>query len=187
MPNYSMLTPDEVTAGVDEAIAEAEIVLESIVIAGAERTFDNTLRPLDRIADILDHANYHYAFMGYVHPDKDVRSAGKKAEEKKDKWASEIFFREGLNAAVKEYAATEEASNLQGEHLRLLEFVLRDLRPSRARPRPRDPSASQGTDSDARSSWVSASNRTSTNGTTGYSSPVTTWKVSPTPTSTVSM
>ncbi|MGD2060926.1 MAG: M3 family metallopeptidase [Acidimicrobiia bacterium] len=128
MTDYARLKPEDITAGVDRAIAEAETVIEALVSVAGQRTFDNTLRPLDRIGDILAHANHDYYFMGYVHPDKGVRSAGKDAEEKADKWASDVWFRDDLYAAVQEYAATEEAGRLEGEERRFLEFVQRDLR-----------------------------------------------------------
>lgn len=128
MSSYSTLTPGEIESGVDRAIADAEAVVTEIVSVSGERTFENTLRPLDRIADILAHAFTDYAFMGYVHTDKDVRDAAKEAEAKTMKWASDVYFRDDLDAAVRAYAATDEAGTLQGEHRRLLEFVLRDLR-----------------------------------------------------------
>ena len=128
MSSYSTLTPGEIESGVDRAIADAEAVVTEIVSVSGERTFENTLRPLDRIADILAHAFTDYAFMGYVHTDKDVRDAAKEAEAKTMKWASDVYFRDDLDQAVRAYAATEEAAALQGEHRRLLEFVLRDLR-----------------------------------------------------------
>ena len=66
--------------------------------------------------------------MGYVHPEEAIRAAGKDAEEKMSTFGVEMVFRDDLNAAVQEYAATEEAEDLQGERARFLEFVLRDLR-----------------------------------------------------------
>jgi thimet oligopeptidase len=128
MTHYSNLTSDDIRQGVDHAIAEAEKVLRAVTGLDTERTFENTMRPLDRIADILDHAATDFTFMGYVHPDKEIRSAAKEAEEKRDKWAAEIWFRDDLYEAIDEYAQSREASELEGEHQRLLEFALRDLR-----------------------------------------------------------
>ncbi|MGH3650646.1 MAG: M3 family metallopeptidase, partial [Acidimicrobiia bacterium] len=128
MSKYTELTPAKIEKGIEEAIEKAEAVLDEIIGDKDQRTFENTLRPLDRIADILAHSELDYYFMGYVHPDKEVRTAAKDAEEKATKWASDIFFRDDLNAAVQEYAGTGEAERLQVEHQRLLEFVLRDLR-----------------------------------------------------------
>jgi len=125
---YQTITPEEIERGTDLALQAAETVLDALVAPNDQRTFENTLRPIDRIKDILDHANTDYAFMGYVHTDKEVRTAAKLAEEKLNKWAADVYFREDLNAAVKDYSATEEAQRLEGEQRRLLEFVLRDLR-----------------------------------------------------------
>jgi thimet oligopeptidase len=128
MPRYKDLTPEQIARGIDDAIAHAEEVLDALISVDTERDFENTMRPLDRIADIISHADSDYYFMGYVSTHKDVRSAAKEGEEKISKWASDIFFRDDLNAAIQEYAASEGAKNLEGEHQRLLEHVLRDLR-----------------------------------------------------------
>ncbi|MGH8952049.1 MAG: M3 family metallopeptidase [Acidimicrobiia bacterium] len=125
---FSTVTAEQVEAGMDTALEEAQQVLENLVAPKDQRTFENTMRPLDRIADILSHANARYAFMGYVHPEKDVRSAAKTAEEKMETFGVEMVFRDDLNAAIKEYEATDEAKGLEGEQARLVEFTLRDLR-----------------------------------------------------------
>jgi len=126
MPEYALLTPEHIEAGVEKAITEAEQVVDAVVNSEAARTFENTMRPLDRVGDILAHANHDYYFMGYVHTDKEVRSAAKAAEEKVDKWASDLFFRDDLYAAVQDFASTE--ASLEGEESRFLEFIQRDLR-----------------------------------------------------------
>ena len=128
--SYSTITPDQIHRGTDAAIKQAEGVLEEVVQLTGDRDFENTMRPLDRIGDILAHAFTDYAFMGYVHTDKDVRAAAKEAEEKLTKWGADILFREDLNQAVEDYSATEEAADLTGEKKRLLDFVKRDLRRS---------------------------------------------------------
>ncbi len=125
---FSEVTADGITEGMDAALEQAQQVLEDLVMPTEDRTFDNTMLPLDRIADILSQANARYAFMGYVHPDKEVRSAAKAAEEKMETFGVEMVFRDDLNAAVKEYAATDEAASLEGERARFVEFTLRDLR-----------------------------------------------------------
>jgi thimet oligopeptidase len=125
---FSTVTAEDVEKGMDTALAEAQQILEDLIAPKEERTFENTMLPLDRIADVLSRANTRYAFMGYVHPEKEVRSAAKAAEEKMETFGVEMVFRDDLNAAVREYAATEEAGSLEGERARLVEFTLRDLR-----------------------------------------------------------
>lgn len=128
MPDYSQLTPEQIETGVDQAISEADTVVDGLIDVTGERTFENTMRPLDRIGDILAHATREYTFMGYVHTDKDVRDQAKTSEEKVSKWASDLYFRDDLNAAVQDYSGTKEAAGLSSEQARLLEFVQRDLR-----------------------------------------------------------
>ncbi len=125
---FSEVTSDGITDGMDAALEQALQVLEDLVAPTEDRTFDNTMLPLDRIADILSQANARYAFMGYVHPEKEVRSAAKAAEEKMETFGVEMVFRDDLNAAVREYSDTDEAASLEGERARFVEFTLRDLR-----------------------------------------------------------
>jgi thimet oligopeptidase len=127
MEHYSRITADQIVTGADRAIAESETVLADM-IGQESRTFDNTMRPLDKVGDILSHAFADYAFMGYVHPEKEMRTAAKDAEEKLSKFGVEIIFRDELNRAVQEFAETEEAGSLEEEPARFLEFTLRDLR-----------------------------------------------------------
>jgi thimet oligopeptidase len=125
---YIDLTPEMVEAGTNEAIERSRAVLDELVAPKDQRTFENTLRPLDRINDILGHAFHQFGFMGFVHPFKEVRNTATDANERVEKFGVELIFRDDLNQAIKEYAATEEAASLEGEQARFLEFVLRDLR-----------------------------------------------------------
>lgn len=128
MYSYTDITAEEIAKGTDRAIGEARSVLDEAVAPKDDRTFGNTLMPVDRIGDILAHAFARYAFMGYVHPDAGVRKAGNDAQEKLNTFGVEMIFRDDLNTAVKEYAETAEATSLEGEKARFLEFLLRDLR-----------------------------------------------------------
>ena len=128
MSHYQNLTPAQIDAGTDQALTDASAVLDELVGVKETRTFENTLMPLDRIADILAHSHTSYSFPGYVHAEKEVRDAAKISEEKHSQFGVEMIFRDDLNAAVKDYAETEEAQVLSGERARHLEFVLRDLR-----------------------------------------------------------
>lgn len=128
MSHYLELTPARIQRATDEALDQARTIVDELVAPKPERTFENTMRPLDRVDDTLGHFFTRYSFMGYVHADKELRSAAKDAEERASKFGVEMVFREDLNAAVQEYASTEEAKSLEGEQARFLEFVLRDLR-----------------------------------------------------------
>ena len=128
MYSYTEITPEEIANGTDRVIEEARGVLDEAVAGKDTRTFANTLMPVDRIGDLLAHAFARYAFMGYVHPDAEVRKAGNDAQEKLNTFGVEMIVRDDLNTAVKEYAETDEGAALEGERARFLEFLLRDLR-----------------------------------------------------------
>jgi oligopeptidase A len=127
MYSYTNITADDIANGTDRTLDEAKGILDDLV-SQTDRNFENTLMPIDRIGDLGAHAFAAYAFMGYVHPDAGVRKAGNEAQEKLFSFAVEMIFRDDLNLAVNEYAATAEASTLAGEKKRFLDFVLRDLR-----------------------------------------------------------
>jgi thimet oligopeptidase len=81
--------------------------------------------------EIEDHLVQTYgttAFMGYVHPDKEVRDAGNAAEERLQKWAIDLVFRTDFYQAIRAFAQSEAATELEGEQRRMLDFLLRDLR-----------------------------------------------------------
>ncbi len=123
---YTTVTPETVNAGVDEAIAEAQTIITSIV--EGDCSWQSTIAQLEEIADILLHAYGRTAFMGYVHPDQATRDAGKSAEERLSKFGIEMSFRRDLYEAVAAYAASEDARALEGVEARLLEFTMRDFR-----------------------------------------------------------
>ena len=128
MFDYTQVTADGIKATLDAALEKADQVVATVVDPATEPTYDNVLGRLDAIEDQLGQVYGKTAFMGYVHPDKEVRDAGNVAEERLQKWGVELIFRSDLYEAIKRFAATAEAQNLAGEKRRFLEFVERDLR-----------------------------------------------------------
>lgn len=126
--DYTKVTTESVGQTLDEALAEADRMVERVVDSSLEPTYDNILGPLDDVEDFLGQVYGKTAFMGYVHSDKAVRDAGNAAEERLQKWGVELIFRPDLYQAVKRLAATSEADTVSGEKRRYLELLLRDLR-----------------------------------------------------------
>ena len=124
----SELSADAISRIAEQAIARADELVDRAAAPDTPRTLADTLLPLDEALAVLAEASGRSAFMGYVHPDPDVRDAGRRAEESIDTWRVKVMFRSDLNQAVREFAATQEAAELTGEPRRLLDFVLRDLR-----------------------------------------------------------
>ena len=127
LPDFSALTPDEVTQACEGAIAACDAGVDAVVAtADGERTFANTLGALEAATDHVSQASGQYAFMAYVSEDGELREAARASEERIDKYLVDLSFREDLYAAIKAYAGRGEA--LGPEEARLLDFELRDYR-----------------------------------------------------------
>jgi thimet oligopeptidase len=125
--DYTTVTPEGVAAAADDAIAAGEDLMAGLVSHEGPRTWADTMAPFDLLGDVMVRAFAYGPFMSRVHTDKAVRDAGQAAEEKLQKWNSDLVFRRDLYEAVEAYAATEEAAALTGEEARLLEFTRRDF------------------------------------------------------------
>ena len=127
LPDFSAMTPEEVTRACEDAIAACDAGVDAIVATtDGERTFANTLGALEAATDGVGQASGRYAFMAYVADNGDVRDAARASEERIDKYFVDLSFREDLFAAINAYAGRGEA--LEGEEARLLEYELRDYR-----------------------------------------------------------
>ncbi|OFW65097.1 MAG: hypothetical protein A2135_03820 [Actinobacteria bacterium RBG_16_67_15] len=126
--DYTTITAADVTEVVDRAIATAEDLITAVVTHEGPRTWADTMAPFDTLGDTLVRAYGIGPFMARVHPDKAVRDAAQEAEERIQKWQSDLVFRRDLYEAIEAYAATDEATALDGEDARLLEFIRRDFR-----------------------------------------------------------
>ena len=126
--DYTKVTAKSVAKAVEDAIAKGEKLIGTIVEHDGPRTWADTMGPLDALGDVMVRAYGVGPFMARVHPDKAVRDAAQEAEERLQKWQSDLVFRRNLYEAIEAYAATAEATALQGEDQRLLEFTRRDFR-----------------------------------------------------------
>jgi thimet oligopeptidase len=126
--DYTTASAKGIGQQVTEVLNRADAMVSGIVDPDAPSRFATTLGVLEDISDLLSTNYGQTAFMGYVHPDKEVRDAGNAAEERLQKWGVELIFREDLYRAVKAFSETDEAKTLQGEQARLLEFTMRDFR-----------------------------------------------------------
>jgi thimet oligopeptidase len=129
MIDYKNLTPGEITSACERATQECDTIVAAIVaVPAAERTFENTLRALDNVGDVLGQASGAYGFMAYVAEDDALRDTGREWEQKLSQYAVQLGFREDLYNAVSEYAASAEAQALAGEERRLVERTMLDYR-----------------------------------------------------------
>lgn len=127
--DYRGIAGADVEEGCAAALAESDAIVERIVaVPASERTFANTMFPLEDVGDVLGEAFGKYAFLGYVSTDSTLRSVARAEEEEMNKYQVALGFRQDLYDAVHAYAETDEAKTLTGERARALEFTLRDYR-----------------------------------------------------------
>ncbi len=127
--DFPSVTPDRVASECQAAIDSCDAAVAGIVaVPHEERTFANTMLALEEAGDVLSQASGQYAFMGYVSTDEQVRATAREWDEKIDKHAVALSFREDIYEAVKAFSETDEAKALAGEEARLLEHELRDYR-----------------------------------------------------------
>ena len=126
--DYTSVTADGVTDVTEAAITEADSLVDGVIGIHGDRTYANTMAPLDAVGVLISDASGVGSFMAKVHPDADVRTAGVEAGERASKWAADLMMRSDLAAAVRAYATTDDAATLRDLDARNLEFWLRDLR-----------------------------------------------------------
>jgi thimet oligopeptidase len=129
MIDYTVPTPEAIEAAQRDAVAQSDaIVAEVVALPAGAHTFANTMLRLEEVYDLLEQAQGHFGFMGYVAESDAVRGAADQLREALEKYDIELGFRDDLYAAVMAFAQTDEARSLQGEAKRLLEWQLRDYK-----------------------------------------------------------
>jgi len=127
--NFGELTPVQLGEACAAAMRACDEGIEAIVaVADGRRTFANTLLALEEAVEPVSQASGQYAFMAYVSADDALRTAAREWDEKLDKYMVGLSFRLDLYAAIKAFAGTAEASELEGEDARWLAHELRDYR-----------------------------------------------------------
>ena len=126
--DYTTRTPDTINEMVSQAISAGEELVDAILAVDGERTFANTMRPLEDIAARVDDVDGKGPFLAYVDGDEEVREAARDAEQRLRQWATDLIFRDDLYEAVRSYASTEDAAMLDEEAKRFLDFTMRDFR-----------------------------------------------------------
>ncbi|MDG1137198.1 MAG: Zn-dependent oligopeptidase, partial [Phycisphaerales bacterium] len=122
-------TPEELTARVELAFANADVEVDAIIAVPDDmRTFANTVGALDDMMARLDGDANMMAFMAYVHEDAGIRDAAQGAAQLWSDWSIDFATNEDLYNAIKTYADTKP--NLSGEQARMLEHTMRDYRRS---------------------------------------------------------
>jgi len=122
-------TPQELLENCRSAKKRAESSLEAVArMPAANRTFDNTPWALDQIAADLSDQTASDTFLKYVSISSATREAGNECETLLGQFSVDMYSREDLYRALKEYASKGES--LTGESQRLVAKELLDFKRS---------------------------------------------------------
>lgn len=123
---FSRLKAEHIPQATEITLDRARNMLDAILsVPDDQRTFDNTVKPIDEIYAILGRVENPVYLMGAVHPDEAVRTAADSAIIKFSQWENDFSLNEDLFKAVKAYGLTQDAQNLSGVNKRFYDDVLK--------------------------------------------------------------
>jgi Zn-dependent oligopeptidase len=122
-------TPEQIVAHCRAAKDRAEESLKALAAREpGTRTFDNTVAALDRVLFDLSDDAASDVFLEQVAVSSAARDAGNQCDVLLSQFSVDVYSREDLYKAIKDYAAKKEA--LAGEDARLLDKTLLDFKRS---------------------------------------------------------
>lgn len=124
--NFS-LTPDQIRSQCNDVKAVAEDRLKALVAVSQEnRTFANTVKAFDGIEADTEDSISGPIFLKYVSTDKAVRDAAHECEVQTEQFGIDIYTREDLYNAFKDYADKKDL--MEPVDQKLLDKILLDFR-----------------------------------------------------------
>ncbi len=129
---FDRIRAEHVEPGLRALVAEARARLAALVADTRPRTFETTLGALEAATEPLELAVELVEHLEGVATTPELRAAWSAVQPEASSFFSGIALDAGLWAAIKAYAATDEARALTGERRRFLDKVVADFRRSGA-------------------------------------------------------
>lgn len=125
---FDEIKPEHIEPAIHQLIEAAQQRLESIIKCERPRTYENTMEPLEELTRDLSFA---YTIAGHLesvatHPA--LREAYNAVSEPVSDFYTSVLLSEGLWAAIREYAQSEDAKRLEGVRKRALGINLDTFR-----------------------------------------------------------
>lgn len=119
---FSDLKAGQATEAAESVIKTSDkIVAELLTIQDSERTFENTMLPLDNIATGLGMVVYPVYLMANVHTDEEIRDECNQIVVKIDNYSVDLTANVDVYEAVMAFSKTPGAVSLTGERKKFLE------------------------------------------------------------------
>ena len=125
---FSEICPEHIEPAIQTLLAQAEAELEAILQVENPRTFENTLLPLDRLGEGLGYAFTLVAHLESVNTTPELRAAYKAIIPPITAFSTKVQVSAELYQALKDFAATPEASQLSPDWARFLKLRLDEFR-----------------------------------------------------------
>ncbi|MBS1829562.1 MAG: M3 family metallopeptidase [Acidobacteria bacterium] len=121
---FDQIRPEHVEPAMDQLLAEAQRRIDAIAASEGARTYENTLGALDTATDEVDFAMTVVRHLETVATTPALRAAHNAVEPKFSAFYSRIPLHAGLWAALRAFAATDEAKALTGVRARNLKKTM---------------------------------------------------------------
>ena len=126
--DFKNLHANHIAESADNVVAESKMEFGKVYkIPDNQRTFDNTLLPLDDYYERYASASGIISLMANAHPDSAIRAQALASNQMLNEYDNEVNLDERLYKAIKAYSQTEEAQQLTGYKKKFLDETVRDF------------------------------------------------------------
>lgn len=129
---FEDIKPEHFEPAIEALLQKAEQDFQNLLNVQGERTYENTLKALDRLGEGLYRVFGMLYHLNAVVTSPEIRAALQAVQPSVTAFQSRVTLSQELYQALKDFAATEEAKSLTGAKKRFLELSLDEFRRSGA-------------------------------------------------------
>ena len=126
--DFVSITAYHISEATDNVLTKADQNLKNIYrVKNSDRTYHNTLLPLDNLGNIIDNVWSPTSLLAFTHPSEEVRKAGLAASQKIEEYLNSLSVDEKLYNAVYSFSQSPNGLDLQNIEKKYLTETLRDF------------------------------------------------------------
>jgi len=128
LPPFSKIKPEHVEPALDALLAESRQVVEDLLAATTEYSWDNLVQPLEEMEERLGRVWSPVSHMNSVVNSDELREAYNACLPKLSDYATEMGQHEGLYLAFKQIADSSDYETLDTAQKKIIDNAMRDFR-----------------------------------------------------------
>ena len=121
--DFENIKPGHIKEGTDYVLSQANKI-KSKIINQDNKTYENTLIPIDDIYNVIESVWSPGYLMGSVHTNEKIRNEGLESSKTIQNYMTDLSLDEDLYNAVLEYSKSDEAKSLKGLRKKFLDDML---------------------------------------------------------------